>query len=422
MIPENSRRNYPLLLASQFLGAFGDNFLLAAILSPLTYLLREGTINEQFVSSQNAHFSEVFFVPFLLLAPLAGYLNDRYPKTTWLAGGNLLKLLGTLLGLVGIIIHKNDYSGGVAWQLTGYAIVGIGACMYSPAKYGILPEVVSSDRLVKANGTVEMLTLVAILGGLAGGAVLYDNVRSMIPCYLVSVMLYLLALAFNLFMRRTPHNEGCLLGDSFMAFFRSLGTLVSHRRLGRILLGCAVFWFAGAALRNNLQGWGLELFRAVGIQEITNEKLALLKALLVVGIVSGSMLAGQLHRIGDLSWTRRYGVLMALSILGLGLCQTSLGLWGAGALLLVTGIFAGLLIVPLNAALQSECDQGSLGKTVAVQNFCDYAAMLVGAGFLSLLSHLGQDPARIFVWLAVALALIALALRVPTLMGHLRRE
>jgi len=243
----------------------------------------------------------------------------------------------------------------------------------------------------------------------------------MIPCYIVSVALYLLALSFNAFMRRTPHNAECRLGNSVTAFFRALGTLVSHRRLGRILLGCAVFWFAGAALRNNLQGWGLELFRAVGITEITNEKLALLKALLVVGIVAGSMLAGQLHKIGDLSWTRRYGVLMAASILGLGLCQASLGLWGAGTLLLVTGVFAGLLIVPLNAALQSECDQGSLGKTVAVQNFCDYAAMLVGAGFLGALSHLGQDPARMFVWLAVALALIAVALRMPSLVERLRK-
>src|SRR4030081_1910064 len=95
-------RIYPLLLAGQFLGAFGDNFLLAAILGPLTYQLTAGTITEQQVNAQNALFSAVFFVPFIVLAPLAGYLNDRMPKTTWLRRGNALKLLGTLVGLTGV--------------------------------------------------------------------------------------------------------------------------------------------------------------------------------------------------------------------------------------------------------------------------------------------------------------------------------
>src|SRR5436309_16136805 len=94
-----SRRNYHLLLVGQFLGAFGDNFVLAALLGPLTFQLLAGTITEQQVSAQNALFSAVFFVPFILLAPLAGFLNDRMPKSSWLLGGNLLKMAGALIGL-----------------------------------------------------------------------------------------------------------------------------------------------------------------------------------------------------------------------------------------------------------------------------------------------------------------------------------
>lgn len=412
------RRNYPLLLTGQFLGAFGDNFLLAAILSPLTFAMKSGEIGADYVSRQNTLFSAAFFVPFLLLAPLAGYLNDRMPKTTWLAGGNAIKMLGTLLGMAGIWGTLDHVHGAQLWQLTGYFLVGVGACVYSPAKYGILPEVVRSERLVKANGTVEMLTLVAILGGLAGGAYMYDHTRSLMPCYVASASFYGLAFVCTLFMTRTPFNPSCTLGQSVSAFGTSLRTLASHPRLGRILLGCMLFWFAGAALRNNLQGWGLQLFSELGITEVSNEKLAALKAVLVVGIVSGSLLAGQLHKLGDLSWARRYGALMALCIGAMGLVVGGFGLWGAIAMLALTGLFSGLLLVPLNAALQAESDQATLGKTVAVQNFCDYLGMLAGAALLWVFTLFHLSPAAMCTGLALSMGVVSLALRVP---GLIRR-
>ena len=82
-------RNYRLLLVGQFLGAFGDNFLLAAILGPLTYALASGKITENAVNGENALFGLVFSVPFIFLAPIAGFVNDRMPKTHWLVGGNV---------------------------------------------------------------------------------------------------------------------------------------------------------------------------------------------------------------------------------------------------------------------------------------------------------------------------------------------
>jgi len=170
-------RNYYLLLAGQFLGAFGDNFLLKAILGPLTYQQTSGKITEQYVNDQNSLFGLVFFVPFIVLAPVAGFLNDRMPKTSWLLGGNLLKLFGTAVGLFGVWLHHAEFDPSRIWQLVGYCIVGIGACAYSPAKYGVLPEILPAERLVKANGTVEMLTLVAIVVGIVGGAKHRDEGR-----------------------------------------------------------------------------------------------------------------------------------------------------------------------------------------------------------------------------------------------------
>src|ERR1700677_4262089 len=133
MIPDSTapnRRNYPLLLVGQFLGAFGDNFLLKAILGPLTYELTSGRISEAQVNGENALFSMVNALPFILLAPLAGFLNDRMPKSTWLLGGNLVKIAGAAVGLLGV--YSFTGSGSHLVQLVGYTVVGVGACLYSP--------------------------------------------------------------------------------------------------------------------------------------------------------------------------------------------------------------------------------------------------------------------------------------------------
>jgi MFS transporter, LPLT family, lysophospholipid transporter len=404
-----ARRNYPLLLVGQFLGAFGDNFLLAAILGPLTYALGSGRITESAVNSENALFGLVFSVPFILLAPLAGFLNDRMPKTTWLVGGNLIKIAGAAIGFLGL--HGSSLASDHTLQVVGYCVVGIGACVYSPAKYGILPEVVANDRLVKANGTVEMLTLVAIVAGLGGGGVLYDRTLSLSICYGASLALYGAAFLCNGAMARTPCNPEASLLHSAGEFASRFLSLVRSPRLGRILLGSALFWFAGSTLRTSLQGWGLSVFAQAGVANVTNLKLVLLKIGLVTGIVVGAFLAGQLHRTGDLSWTRRYALLLAAGLAGLGLLGGTFGLAPVVLVLVVTGAAAGLLVVPFNAALQSETDPARLGKTVSIQNFTDYIGIGAGAAYLSFLSRHGLRPGQELVVLGITVTLITLALR-----------
>jgi LPLT family lysophospholipid transporter-like MFS transporter len=403
-------RSYRLLLAGQFLGAFGDNFLLAAILGPLTYALGSGKINEATVNGENALFGLVFSIPFIFLAPIAGFVNDRMPKTHWLVGGNLVKLLGTGIGLCGV--HASTAASSHAVQVAGYCVVGIGACLYSPAKYGILPEIVPFERLVKANGTVEMLTLVAIVAGLGGGGVLYDRTLSLPACYGASLALYAAALVFNGAMARTPCNPSASFLHSTGQFASSFLMLVRNRRLGRILLGSALFWFAGSTLKSALQGWGLRVFAQAGISHVTNLKLVLLKLGMVAGIVAGAMLAGQLHRTGDLTKARRYAFLLAAGLAALGLLGGNFGLTLVVLVLIVTGAAAGLLVVPFNAALQSETDQGKLGKTVSIQNCTDYIGIAVGAAYLAFLSRHVPDPNRDLVILGITVAVITLGLGV----------
>lgn len=412
-------RNYPLLLAGQFLGAFGDNFLLAGILAPLTFLKNAAQITEQQVNETNTTFSIVFFLPFILLAPLAGFLNDRMPKTSWLLGGNLIKILGTLIGFAGILAVPGDYHGALFWQIVGYTVVGIGACVYSPAKYGILPEVVPAERLVKANGTVEMLTLVAILGGLGGGAWLYDETQSLTVCYGASLALYTLATLFNGAMTRTACNPEARLNESARVFVRHAFTLLSHRRIGRILLGCSLFWLAGAFMRTNLHAWGISIFEGAGLgpDEITNKRLALLKVGLVLGIVAGSLLAGRLHRIGDLSKQWLYALGLATGILLLGALPGSAGFLVIIPALCVAGVMAGLLIVPLNASLQHETDPVALGKTIAVMNVVDYAGMLIGAALLGVMTKFDWTAHQCFLGLAVVVVLMTLGMKLSAKPG-----
>ncbi len=191
----NQGRNYPLLLASQFLSAFGDNAILAVIVGQLTRMQKSGAITEEVLRSRSAMYTMLLFVPYILLAPLAGFLNDRYAKTSWLIGGNAVKLLGTAVCAVSLW-------GGEVWQIPGYVIVGVGSCLYGPAKYGILPEILPSERLVKANGTVELLTLMAIILGAVGGAAMVDRLPLPI-CFAALLGVFGLSLCLNLGMNKT---------------------------------------------------------------------------------------------------------------------------------------------------------------------------------------------------------------------------
>lgn len=406
-------RNYPLLLAGQFLGAFGDNAILAVIVGQLVYLQKSGAITTAELRTSNTIYTSLLFVPYVLLAPLAGYLNDRYAKTVWLTGGNALKLLGT--GLCALSVWH-----GAAWQGIGYLMVGVGACFYGPAKYGILPEILPRERLVKANGLVELLTLVAILGGAIGGSVLADVFKDrVVVSYAVLGGIFSAALACNLFMTPTPHKPDVRLGRSVREFTGHLRDLLRDARLGRVLIGTALFWVCGAAMKINFQPWGLEV-----LQLPDNTQIALLGLWLSVGVMGGSMLAGQLHAVGDLRRTRTYGFALA-GMLALLATVNSLGFWRTPVvqlgslhlvvpvvlLLVAAGVAAGLFLIPLNAALQAESDPARLGKTIAVQNLGDNLGMLLAGAYVFAGVQAGISSSGIFLGLAGAVAAVVVWLR-----------
>ena len=415
-----AQRNYPILLTSQFLSALGDNAILAVIVGQLTYLQKAGALTEAQLRTHNTVYTSLLFVPFIVLAPIAGFLNDRYPKTAWLAGGNGLKVIGTLLCTLSIAF-------GPIWQGIGYLMVGVGACVYGPAKYGILPEILPKNRLVRANGMVELLTLVAILGGGIVGSVMSDRWKdSVLTSYGVVMGIYLGSLLLNVMMQQTPANPTVHWKTNVSTFWEHAQQLAKAPRLSRMLLGTGLFWVCGAAMKINFQPWGLNVLRLPD-----NTQIALLGLWLSVGVMVGSILAGQWFQIGDLRRTRFFGFALGAT-LALLFSVEPLEFWRhpviqAGPLHLVvpvvglligTGIAAGFFLIPLNAALQSESDPGKLGKTIAVQNLVDNIGMSC-ASLLCLISvKAGISASGVFLVLAAVTIAIVFFLRIPANPSH----
>lgn len=401
-----SARNYGLLLASQFWSAFGDNFILIVILGPIMTQFRAHKITAQAQSIANIYYTCLLFVPYVLLAPLAGYLNDRFAKNRWLLGGNALKLLGT--GLVALGVFSAP-----VWQGIGYFVVGIGACIYSPAKYGILPEILPGERLVKANGAVEFLTLIGILTGSFFGSVAFDRL-SLSLCYAIVGGVYGLSLALNLLMSKTPSYPEVQFRHSLAGFFQNLAALFSQKRLARVLIGTAVFWICGASMKMNFQPWGQQILKLDSMTQIN-----LLGLWLSLGVMAGSILAGQLYRVGDLHATRRHGWLLAAALGALAAVGSLMDAGFAQArllsimILVLTGLFAGLFLIPLNAALQDESHKDKLGKTIATQNGFENLAMLAGGVTAFCQVKSGFNPSELLLALALFVSVVVIWLKIP---------
>lgn len=411
----NPNRNFPLLLTGQFLGAFGDNAILAVIVGQLTYLQKSGAITEEALRTNSTIYASLLFIPYVLLAPIAGYLNDRYAKTSWLIGGNAIKLFGTAVCVLSVWY-------GAVWQGVGYFIVGIGGCFYGPAKYGILPEILPRERLVKANGMVELLTLVAILGGAIAGSVMADTFKDhVLTSFVILAGIFGSALLANFFMAPTAPKPEVRFSRSVAEFGHHLRDLFTSARLSRILIGTSLFWVCGAAMKINFQPWGLEVLHLPD-----NTQISLLGLWLSVGVMAGSIFAGQLHQVSDLRRTQSYGFLLA-GMLALLFSVDSLGFWRtpvvhAGPLLLVlpvvillvaTGFAAGLFLIPLNAALQAESDETKLGKTIAVQNLGDSLGMCTASVYTFACVKAGLSSSGVFLGLAIGVAAIVAWLRFP---------
>jgi MFS transporter, LPLT family, lysophospholipid transporter len=371
-------RGMMAVIAAQFLSALADNALLFGALA----LLRI----DHYPAWTEPLLQEFFVAAFIILAPFAGPFADALPKGRVMLISNGLKLAGAL----GMWAGLNPF--------LSYGLVGVGAAAYSPAKYGILSELVSADQLVKANGLLESSTIAAILAGAIAGGVLADwNVWGALA---VVTVCYGAAAAANLLIPRLPAARALSsvsLGTVLRTFGNAVRVMVRTPDTRFSMTGTSLFWGAGATLRFLLVAW---VPIALGI---TNNKMpAYLNGMVAVGIVIGAGLASKFITLARADRALPAGVL-----LGLAVCVVAVttNIAAAFTVMALIGACGGFFVVPLNALLQERGKQtvGS-GNAIAVQNLVENSSMLVMIGLYTLAIRAGAPVVAIAGLFGIALA------------------
>ena len=342
------------VLGAQFLSAMADNALLFGTLA----LLKA----ELYPPWTDPLLQEFFVGAYILLAPFAGPFADALPKSRVMLISNGLKLAGAL----GICAGLNPF--------IAYGLVGVGAAIYSPAKYGILSELTSPEQLVKANGLMESSTIAAILiGAVAGGTLADWNVRGAIAavsaCYGLAALTNLFIPASSPLHRAASHTLPGILRD----FAQALRQLLRVRAARFSIMGTSIFWGAGSTMRFLLIAWV-----PVALGVANNRMPAYLNAVVAVGIVVGAGLAGKFISLEKADRSLAGGVLLGLAVC---LLSVTTNLHSAFVILAVVGAAGGFFVVPLNALLQDKGSESvGSGHAIAIQNLAENSMMLVMIG------------------------------------------
>ena len=382
-------RGVRVLLGAQFLTAFADNAILFTAIAMVFFDPHAPLRGAWYVPALQAS----FLVAFVVLAPWAGPFADRRPKPHVLLIGNVLKAAGAALMFAGVE------------PVAAYALVGTGAAVYGPAKYGILPELVGSERLVRANGWIEGSTILAIVLGTAVGSRVADRSVSLaltmvIACYAASAVA---ALA----LPRLPAGQADAAAGirTFVGRFRTLFETATWRFS---MLGNSLFWASAAVLRLLLVAWA-----PVVLLTRTAREVADLTLFLALGIVVGALLVPRLIPIERLRRARIAAYSMGVAILAFSLVGT---VWPARAVLVAIGICGGMFLVPINAALQNIGHKtiGS-GRAVALQSFFENSAMLTAVAIYTAAVGAGADPVHsiLVVGVLVLIATTLVSWRLP---------
>ncbi|EAC0175647.1 TPA: lysophospholipid transporter LplT [Salmonella enterica] len=372
------------VIVAQFLSAFGDNALLFATLALL---------KAQFYPDWSQPVLQMVFVgAYILFAPFVGQIADSFAKGRVMMVANGLKLAGA----AGICLGINPF--------VGYTLVGIGAAAYSPAKYGILGELTTGDKLVKANGLMEASTIAAILLGSVAGGVFADwhVIAALVACALA----YAGAVAANLFIPKlvaARPGQSWRLSAMTRSFFCACVVLWRNGETRFSLVGTGLFWGAGVTLRFLLVLW---VPVALGITD--NATPTYLNAMVAVGIVVGAGAAAKLVTLETVSRCMPAGILIGVVV---AIFSLQHALLPAYALLLLIGMLGGFFVVPLNALLQERGKKSvGAGNAIAVQNLGENSAMLLMLGLYSLAVLVGVPAVAIGIGFGVLFALAIAAL------------
>lgn len=349
------------LFGAQFLSAFVDNMILL--------IAQAIIIRDSYPDYYLPFVQSTFLASYVLLSPWVGRFADKQAKMRVLIVGNLIKMAGAALLLVG------------ADPAAGYAVVGVGAVVYSPAKYGILPFLTrGEDELLRANSGLESYTIIAILTGSVAGGFLAD--LSITAALAVSIVLYAASVAINTLIPKDAGNRAISYENAIREFFADAAVLLRQPQSRYSLIGTGSFWLASAVLRMIIFAW---VPLTLGIT--SNTAIGMIIAVTGVGIAVGALVTPYLISIRTYRRTVWFGFAMGLGILAFLKISSLPATVGA---LLAVGTLGGIYVVPMNACLQ-QVGHGTIGagKTIAVQNFLENAFMFLGVAAYTLAARAG---------------------------------
>lgn len=376
------KKGFYTIMSAQFFSSLADNALFVAAVE----MLRTNGSAEW----QRAALVPMFALFYVVLAPFVGAFADAVPKGKVMFISNTIKVVGCLSMLVGV--HP----------LAAYAIVGLGAAAYSPAKYGILTELLPPSQLVKANGWIEGLTIASIiLGAVFGGQLLGERASSVLLSFdmpfidtgidtapeaaiAFMVVLYGIAALFNL---RIPRTEAPLQplahgATGLVREFASCNSRLWQDKLGQISLGMTtLFWGVSGNMRYIVFAWAAA---ALGYGTTQASALA---GVVAIGTAVGAVVASMTVRLDKATNVIPLGVAMGLLMLVLNFIDQ---LWLAVPFLILLGGVGGYLVVPMNALLQHRGHNlMGAGRSIAVQNFNEQACILGLGALYTILTRFG---------------------------------
>jgi acyl-[acyl-carrier-protein]-phospholipid O-acyltransferase/long-chain-fatty-acid--[acyl-carrier-protein] ligase len=357
-------------LWTQFLAAFNDNvYKMIVQVTAVAIAASEGG-SGKYLSLANA----VFVLPFLLFAGPAGQIADRFSKTRVLQYTKLFEIPVMIFGIFALLAHRIDMLLVVLFCLAAQAN------FFSPAKYGILPEVTGEEQLARANGLIELSTFAAIVLGTGAGAMLFAYWKET-PLYM-GLTLLAIAVLGSLTSLGIPKAPAAASPEPFHLnpiheVWIGMRTLSRNRAMLLTVVGISYFWMIGALLQNSVLLFRVETLHA------DDQAAGFLVSALAAGIGVGSVIAGRLS--GDRIELGIVGIGSAL--MGIFAFLTGITMSVPWALVWLTGLglAGGLFIVPLNAYLQDRADPKEKGRILTTNNFINMLGVIVASGILSLL-------------------------------------
>jgi MFS family permease len=393
------KKGFYTIMSAQFVSSLADSALFVAAYEMLKIAVAP--------SWQRAALVPMLALFYVLLAPFLGAFADAWPKGKVMFMANAIKLAGCVLMLAGV--HP----------LFAYAIVGLGAAAYSPAKYGILTELLPNSQLVKANGWIEGLTVLSIilgtvLGGMLVGPVISRHLLSFdLPGFETGITtapeaavagiasLYVVAALFNL---RIPRTDAPLLpmeGPVFLTRdFMECNARLWSDKLGQISLATTtLFWGVSGNMRTIVMVW------AAAALGYSTSQASNLVGVVAIGTTAGVLVASVRARLDQATGVIPLGIAMGVLMIGLNLLAN---VWLAAPFLMLLGAVGGYMVVPMNALLQHRGARlMGAGRSIAVQNFNEQACIL-GLGAIN--SVLAMLHLSVFITIGILGVMVALAM------------